>query len=454
MVFPEAQRYILIAQDSEYVSLLSYVVTLLLSVIAIKYLTRARPAKWLSVFPTLAGIGTVLMAVSPNFGQGIYPIIIASAAITGIGTSVLLNMWGGVLTRMQARYAPPRIALALLFSSVISLLLPLLPFAVFATISSLLPIASCVLMFISSNSGEFADSQKSDVSGETGKGEGQSYPWHLAVGLFSVGLPFGLLLGATFVRMNMGNEVPLICIAVNACISLVILVYLAIYNRNLGFSTIYRFVLPITSSGLLLIIAFQSQFIVYGLLLVRIGYALFDILIWLQLQKVFSKTGTVKMLGLSKLCLDGGVLAGLTLCRLVINQHPDILVYFVLGSAVLTLFTLPAVLTRRRIATSWFLSPASSKESEDFDAACKTIAESAHLTNREIEIMALIARGRNGTYIQDKLFISLSTFQSHSKNIYRKLGIHSRQELLTLFDATIGFCKGGKAAKSHDGNDG
>lgn len=56
------------------------------------------------------------------------------------------------------------------------------------------------------------------------------------------------------------------------------------------------------------------------------------------------------------------------------------------------------------------------------------------LSPREAEVFALLARGRSGTYISDALFISLNTTKKHVQNIYRKLGIHSSQELLDLID--------------------
>ena len=48
--------------------------------------------------------------------------------------------------------------------------------------------------------------------------------------------------------------------------------------------------------------------------------------------------------------------------------------------------------------------------------------------------MGLIAQGRSVTSISETLVISVSTVQTHSKNLYRKLEIHSRQELLDLIE--------------------
>lgn len=56
------------------------------------------------------------------------------------------------------------------------------------------------------------------------------------------------------------------------------------------------------------------------------------------------------------------------------------------------------------------------------------------LTAREIDVALLIARGRSKTFIADELFISENTARTHSKNVYAKLGIHSREELISLFE--------------------
>lgn len=62
---------------------------------------------------------------------------------------------------------------------------------------------------------------------------------------------------------------------------------------------------------------------------------------------------------------------------------------------------------------------------------CNRIATSYALTNRELEIMKMICRGRSKKYIAGELFLSEDTIRWHTKQLYRKLEIHNRQELLT-----------------------
>lgn len=60
-------------------------------------------------------------------------------------------------------------------------------------------------------------------------------------------------------------------------------------------------------------------------------------------------------------------------------------------------------------------------------------ADEYHLTKREMEILALLMDGLSYKEIADKCFISIQTLNSHIKNIYTKLGVHSRAEVSAKF---------------------
>ena len=54
------------------------------------------------------------------------------------------------------------------------------------------------------------------------------------------------------------------------------------------------------------------------------------------------------------------------------------------------------------------------------------------LSPREVEIAAFLVQGRSVPYISDELFLAKSTVETHVKHIYKKTGVHSRQELINL----------------------
>lgn len=65
-------------------------------------------------------------------------------------------------------------------------------------------------------------------------------------------------------------------------------------------------------------------------------------------------------------------------------------------------------------------------------ARCEQVAEQAALTQREREMLTLLARGNNAQHIQEELSISHNTVKYHARNVYRKLDVHSQQELIDL----------------------
>ncbi|HEV2375945.1 MAG TPA: response regulator transcription factor [Streptosporangiaceae bacterium] len=54
------------------------------------------------------------------------------------------------------------------------------------------------------------------------------------------------------------------------------------------------------------------------------------------------------------------------------------------------------------------------------------------LTDREVEVLTLVARGMNNRDIAKELFISENTVKNHVRNILEKLQIHSRMEAVMI----------------------
>ena len=73
---------------------------------------------------------------------------------------------------------------------------------------------------------------------------------------------------------------------------------------------------------------------------------------------------------------------------------------------------------------------------ERMESAIATWAEGAaaayELTPREREILPLVVRGLDTPTIAQTLGVSDNTVRTHKKSLYRKLGVHSKQELLEL----------------------
>jgi DNA-binding CsgD family transcriptional regulator len=89
------------------------------------------------------------------------------------------------------------------------------------------------------------------------------------------------------------------------------------------------------------------------------------------------------------------------------------------------------VLAQKRKRIEHVLTGRFESETELADYRSQILArEYPTLSTRELEVLALLLRGRNAPRIAETLCISENTTKSHIQHIYKKMGINSRQELL------------------------
>lgn len=82
--------------------------------------------------------------------------------------------------------------------------------------------------------------------------------------------------------------------------------------------------------------------------------------------------------------------------------------------------------------------PLSSDRLNRLTDQASALARKYGLSEREQEIVVLYAQGRNRAFISGKLFISENTVRDHIKNVYKKMRIHSKQELIDALERSGG----------------
>lgn len=95
------------------------------------------------------------------------------------------------------------------------------------------------------------------------------------------------------------------------------------------------------------------------------------------------------------------------------------------------------LLTEDDYRTSWGTTrtdqkPSVSKFYWSLPDSCTFAAQRFGLTRREEDVLMLLAQRKTDAEIAGELFVSVSTVKSHCKSIYRKLGIHKRNEVLRM----------------------
>lgn len=69
-----------------------------------------------------------------------------------------------------------------------------------------------------------------------------------------------------------------------------------------------------------------------------------------------------------------------------------------------------------------------------FNQAIEELAAECGLSSRETDVFQCLAMGYESTAISKKLQISWNTVRTHTRKVYSKLGVHSRQELIDLVE--------------------
>ena len=67
----------------------------------------------------------------------------------------------------------------------------------------------------------------------------------------------------------------------------------------------------------------------------------------------------------------------------------------------------------------------------------KNISSENNLTTKESETLKLILNGMSNAQISEQCHISINTVKTHISNVYKKIGVHSRQEALEQLNSSI-----------------
>lgn len=145
--------------------------------------------------------------------------------------------------------------------------------------------------------------------------------------------------------------------------------------------------------------------------------------------RVFGLLNLGLILGYGAGSLAGSALVGAT-------AHDSALTALVV--CLLLVLAFSALITESDYRTAWGTAkleqnrPAIVDFYANLTEACLALSQQYGLTPREGEVLLLLAQRKSVSEIEADLFISGSTVKSHTKSIYRKLGIHKRDELLAL----------------------
>lgn len=445
-LYPEFGATAGLAAQGELASFAGYLAWIAVCVATYRRLSQRWGSRVL-VVGVLASAGTACIAAASLFAapQVAQVLVMGASVVTGLGTGCLMVAWALQFARNGA-HASVQVGGGLVLSFAVTCAALPLPFELAAGAIMLLPAASAMAIVRAT---DLADADPDVTPAPTAPADAAflRLPWRLALGLSAMGLAYGMAYGFAFEYAQTGIEVSIACLLVNGAIGAVVLVYALRFGKNFGYSAANLAILPIAGFAQCMIAVLRVQLLPGSFFCMRLAYVLFDVVLWLQLPKVFGHIGTIRTFLVARLFLEGSVAVGIVVREAL--THTGFLVFDLVALAVVAYLLVALTLALRggAVGSVWDLMPEPLTYTGKFRTACAAIAERYGLTPREAEVMRLVMRGRSGAYVQENLFISKSTFQTHMRNLYKKLDVHTNQELLDLLEATLDEQRAGQVKR-------
>lgn len=358
---------------------------------------------------------------------------IGSAAI-GCGTACLLIEWGRVFGYLGPQEVLFQGIVAMLCSALLICVLSFFPTVVSQLVFVLIPapLAFCFYRAM-------RELPRKTLF-EHGLDAELYIPYKFLITALLHGLALGVLLGSIIVRSS--DSATILITALSFVIAAVLLFLTAVFVKMDFNHLIYQVGFSIMATGALLVACLQGIPDI-GESIQLVGFCYVHLIIWglcSYLTKNFSLPAAWVVAWPTCSLMVGQFVGGMTSSTLV--QQPDPSYWVQLMATIVSFVMLMAallMLSNRNLTTGWGIARPANGVSPDalVDQVSSMLTVENGLTPRESEILALAARGRNRKFISEELTVSEETIKSHVYSIYRKLGIHSQQELLDLVEARI-----------------
>lgn len=375
-------------------------------------------------------------------GFGNVGVLVCAAAIMGVAASVMLY---SLCKRIDPTIGDKYIVFTFASMAIVCALVYAFVVAVGgwtgAVLTAFIPLAVCFVQGkgrpewkASCSSPGFSDAR--------GLARPSRFPWQIVLGFSAFGIAFGISravpLGdvGSMLSYDLAHQV-------SGVLSGLLLVGLAMRAKNLfwtisalgatGFmGTFLAAYLPLEGVAAELVNLFTT-----------LGYTCVELIMWVVIFQIASETTTTfeRIYGLGRGLMQLGIVAGISIAYACSYAFGDgVFAVELQISAVCMMAVLFGCFGTRSAFGLWGMEQTSLQSVDgerrgvlSTDEELKALFSSElQLSPRECDVALLLAKGRSKPFIAESLFLSPSTVHTHVSHIYRKTGMHTRQEFLSL----------------------
>lgn len=402
----------------------------------------------------LASGGTLLMCAADSASASGMAALVVGGAATGIGSAVLLMSFG--ISFGQCDIA------TIVTSTALSLVVGIAVFAIVSNLDTMHPLGSAVAALL-----PFAECwclhrcssvlvDKLEFAAITLKVRKGPFALRIAAPSLLFGFALGSIRTQAIVDMHLVGDLTMqiSCIGAASLVACALMIAVMLTQRQyLNF--MFHTLLPLIAVALVTVFLIDEvpPFTTFAFLLC---YLLFEGAMWVSYGDItqrFRLTAFV-VFGFGRGSLALGALIGAVIAMNA-GEFGSSLgsatgMVIVLACIIVGFGTLPRGGQIRRLMISESDNPVGEmRQSQEtyeeerspekaragrFKRKCELVANRYLLSKKETEVLFLLAKGRNAAYIQEQLYISEGTARTHMRHIYKKMDIHTQQELMDLVE--------------------
>ena len=426
---------------------------IVISLVAGRPLTTEQYKKTLIPAAIVAAVFSIATLMPVPWGDTWWYAACRGIAHAGIGW--LYVCWGDAYVNTRVRDVAVSVTLSMIVSSVLAFIVALLPDAGAAVCAGVVPVATTWLFLRYAESGDPHEPYRATFIGKSGPALLVEYSrWLLALGLFSTVMGIVHALSMSVPGGHASGWLFGLYTFVSVALSAILLVS-ALRVREGTFSLSVMWAL----------------FVTLAVATLGISLVLPD-----MMQVAFTLFGSVRYVALAFVNIKLADIAHH-------SKHPPYVI-FAVGWAVIEVFmvlgaslqvsiamydgpepSMPiAMLIALLLTATLFIFGGSSfsdvRVPSDYDGSgspsgaaadpaaetildiqyrqCQALRNRYGLTDRETEVVLLVAQGYTQQFCADALMVSLNTVRTHMKHVYTKLDIHTKDELLEALAAEGG----------------
>lgn len=433
VLLPTVNRYPFAGNTTLWVLILTtagYLVVMLLSRKFSPFL--ARPACF-ALAGGLTALGSVFLPVTLVFGEGGvgFAGFLAAAVAVSLGNALLLIMWGELWSALATGRVGRHLYVSYTFAFVLFFIAYALPHWVAVAFTAAMPVISASILVACKKEPRREPSVLPlDV---------KTIPvGRIFACILIISIVYGLSQGMvnTFAEGDSAFMAKGLLLAGGTIAAIMLSMIVAPSAAEP--LALYRPVIPAMVAGLILLLLLPAPYRFVGAGLVIMGVYCLDMFMMLVSTDVAfrGRIPVALSFGAVILCARTGTLIGSIVAdRLQLSDIWSELIrsdIFLVG--VLALVFVGMLFFTQSDVQKIYATPRAETVDASIEKKCDSIARMCRLTNREGEVLILLARGRTVRYICEELSIAQGTAKHHVSNIYRKIGVFDRQGLLDTIE--------------------